>query len=163
VLAAKSNAPKFAYLDCETENILCNAWSVGAPSLYYFSIPKPLADQSAPVPTVRYQPLNRTSTTAETLKELVVDNEIEKVVPYEGIFHPFNGELQKFGLAIPYGYVTWGFSKMPSWLPMIAVSFLSRSFMYVLTSVMNTEHMLTAPRGKRMNPGTPAPAAAGAQ
>jgi hypothetical protein len=112
VLAAKSNAPKFAYLDCETENILCNAWSVGSPSLYYFSIPKPLADQSAPVPTVRYQPLNRTSTTVD-----------------EGIFHPFNGELQKFGLAIPYGYVTWGFSKMPSWLPMIMVSFLSRSFM----------------------------------
>ncbi|KAH4192581.1 hypothetical protein HBI65_046140 [Parastagonospora nodorum] len=145
VLAAKSNAPKFAYLDCEKENILCNSWSVGAPSIYYFSIPKPLADQSAPVPTVRYQPLNRTSTTAQTLKELIVDNEIEKVVPYEGIFHPFNGELQKFNLAIPYGYVTWGFSKMPSWLPMIVVSFLSRSFM-----------------GKRMNPGTSGPAQAAA-
>lgn len=78
---------------------------------------------------MRYQPLNRTSTTAQTLKELIVDNEIEKVAPYEGIFHPFNGELQKFNLAIPYGYVTWGFSKMPSWLPMIVVSFLSRSFM----------------------------------
>jgi hypothetical protein len=93
------------------------------------SIPKPLADQSAPAPTVRYQPLNRTSTTAETFKHFIVGNEIEKVAPYEGIFHPFNGELEKFGLAIPYAYVTWGFSKMPSWLPMIAVSFLSRSFM----------------------------------
>jgi hypothetical protein len=53
-------------------------------------------------------------------------------VPYEGLFHPFNGELQKFGLAIPYAYVTWAFSKMPSWMPMIVVSFLSRSFMSVL-------------------------------
>jgi hypothetical protein len=129
VLAAKSNAPKFAYLDCEKENILCNSWSVGAPSLYYFQIPKPLADQSAPVPTVRYHPLNRTSTTGQTYKALIVDNGIEKVAPYEGVFHPFNGELQKFNLAIPYAYVTWGFSKMPSWLPMIVVSFLSRSFM----------------------------------
>ncbi|KAH7090756.1 hypothetical protein FB567DRAFT_520578 [Paraphoma chrysanthemicola] len=146
VLAAKSNAPKFAYLDCETENILCNMWSVGAPALYYFQIPKPLADQSAPVPTVRYQPLNRTSTTATTIKELIVDNKISEVEPYEGVFHPFNGELQKYGLALPYAYVTWGFSKMPSWLPMILVSFLSRSFM-----------------GKRMNPGNPAPAQGAAQ
>lgn len=129
ILAAKPNAPKFAYLDCETENILCNSWSVGAPSLYYFQIPKPLADQSAPVPTVRYRPLNRTSTTTETFKTLIVDNEIEKVEPYEGIFHPFNGQLQQFNLAIPYGYVTWAFSKMPSWMPMILISFLSRSFM----------------------------------
>jgi hypothetical protein len=126
-MAAKANAPKFAYLDCEKENILCNSWSVGAPSLYYFSIPKPLPDQSAPVPVVRYQPLNRTSTTAETYKKLVLDNEIANVAPYEGLFHPFNGELQKFGLAVPYAYITWGFSKMPSWLPMILVSFLSRS------------------------------------
>jgi len=135
VLAAKANAPKFAYLDCEQENILCNSWSVGCPALYYFQIPKPLADQSAPYPTVRYQPLNRTSTTAQTYKELIVDNKIEEVVPYEGFFHPFSGEIQKYNLAIPYGYITWGFSKMPSWLPMILISFFSRSIM-----------------GKRMNP-----------
>ncbi|KAF2130915.1 hypothetical protein P153DRAFT_313027 [Dothidotthia symphoricarpi CBS 119687] len=138
VLAAAPNAPKFALLDCETENILCNSWSVGAPSLYYFQIPKPLADQSAPVPTVRHMSLNRTSTTAETFKTLIVDNEIEKVEPYEGAFHPFNGLMQQYQLAIPFGYVSWALAKMPSWLPMIAVSFLSRSFM-----------------GKRMNPGAP--------
>jgi hypothetical protein len=74
-------------------------------------------------------PLNRTSTTAETFKALIVDNEIAQVAPYEGIFHPFTGALQKYGLDVPYAYVTAGFSKMPSWLPMIAISFLSRSFM----------------------------------
>ncbi|CBX93548.1 hypothetical protein IAQ61_009238 [Plenodomus lingam] len=129
LIAAAPNPPKFAYLDCETENILCNSWSIGAPSLYYFQIPKPLADQSAPVPTVRYQPLNRTSTTVDTIKKLILDKEIEKVEPYEGIFHPFNGALQQYNLAVPYGYATWGFSKMPSWMPMIIISFLSRSFM----------------------------------
>jgi len=129
VMAAKTNAPKFAYLDCETEPVLCNSWSVGAPSLYYFQVPKPMADQSAPVPTVRYMPLNRTSTTTETFKKLIVDNGIEQVTPYEGPFHPFNGVLQQYNLAVPYGYVTWGFSKMPSWMPMIIISFLSRSFM----------------------------------
>ena len=129
ILAAKPNAPKFAYLDCETENILCNSWSVGAPSIYYFQVPKPLADQSAPVPTVRYQPLNRSSTTTETIKKLIIDNEIEKIEPYEGVFHPFNGALQQYHLALPYAYVTWAFAKMPSWMPMIIISFLSRSFM----------------------------------
>ncbi|KAF1962953.1 hypothetical protein CC80DRAFT_398519 [Byssothecium circinans] len=129
LLAAKPSPPKFAVLDCETEQILCNSWSVVPPSLYYFQIPKPLADQSAPAATVRYQPLNRTSTTVDTLKKLVLDNEIEKVTPYEGYFHPFNGELQQYGLAVPLAYAIWGFNKMPSWLPMILISLVSRSFM----------------------------------
>lgn len=128
-LAAKPNAPKFAVIDCDAEPLLCNSWSVGPPSLYYFQIPKPLADQSAPAATVRYQPLNRTSTTVDTFKKLVLDNDFEKVEPYEGYFHPFNGELQQYGLALPLAYVMWGFSKMPSWLPMILISFMSRTFM----------------------------------
>jgi hypothetical protein len=128
-IAAMPNAPKFAYLDCETEGVLCNSWSVHAPSLYYFQIPKPLPDQSAPIPVARYQTLNRTTTTAETIKKLIIDNDISKVEPYWGHFHPFNGTMQQYNLAVPYGYVTYGFSKMPSWMPMILISFLSRSFM----------------------------------
>ncbi|KAI2484623.1 hypothetical protein Ptr902_03563 [Pyrenophora tritici-repentis] len=145
-IAAMPDAPKFAYLDCETEGVLCNSWSVGAPSLYYFQIPKPLADQSAPVPTARYLPLNRTATTAETIKKLIIDNEIEKVEPYTGHFHPFNGTLQQYNLAVPYGHATFWFAKMPSWMPMIVISFLSRSFM-----------------SKRMSGPTPAEVRAGAR
>jgi len=135
LLAAKPNPPNFATVDCDEEPVLCNSWSIGPPSLYYFNIPKPLADQSAPAPTVRYIPLRRNATTTETLTKLLADKEYEQVEPYEGHFHPFTGTLQQYGLAVPLGYVLWGFSKMPSWLPMIAVSFLSRSFM-----------------GRRMNP-----------
>lgn len=129
LLAAKPNPPKFGIVDCDAQPLLCNSWSIGPPSLYHFQIPKPLADQSAPAATVRYQPLNRTSTTVDTFKKLVLDNDLEKVVPYEGLFHPFNGQLQEYGLALPFAYVMWGFSKMPSWLPMILISFLSRTFM----------------------------------
>lgn len=129
LLAAKPNAPKFAVVDCDKEQILCNSWSVGPPSLYYFQIPKPLADQSAPATTARFLPLNRTSTTTETFKSLFIDNEYEKTAPYEGYWHPFNGPIQEYGLAIPLGWVFWGFAKMPSWLPMILISFISRSFM----------------------------------
>lgn len=129
LLSAKPKAPKFATIDCDEEPILCNSWSVGPPSIYYFNIPKPLADQSAPAPTVRYIPLRRNATTVETLKALIVDKEYEKTAPYEGPWHPFNGVLAQYNLAVPVGYVLWGFNKMPSWLPMILISFLSRSFM----------------------------------
>lgn len=78
--------------------------------------------------------MNRTSTTTETFKNLIVGNEIDKIAPYEGFFHPFNGDIWKYSvgpysLAYIYAYVTWGFSKMPSWLPMILISFFSRSIM----------------------------------
>jgi hypothetical protein len=129
LLSVTPNAPKFAILDCEAQPVLCNSWAVGPPSLYYFQVPKPLADQSAPAPTARYIPLNRTSTTVDTIKTLVLDKGFENTEPYEGLWHPFNGKLQEFGLAVPVGYAVWGFSKMPSWLPMILISFLSRSFM----------------------------------
>ncbi|KAF2866069.1 hypothetical protein BDV95DRAFT_553174 [Massariosphaeria phaeospora] len=128
-LAARSSTPKFAIVDCDAEPILCNSWSIAPPSLYYFQIPKPLADQSAPTPSVRYFPLNRTSTTVETFKTLVVDREFEKKDPYEGFWHPFNGPLQQYGVAYYAGYAIWAFSLMPTWLPMILISFLSRQFM----------------------------------
>lgn len=127
--AAKPSAPKLAVVDCDDQPVLCNAWSVGPPSIYHFSIPKPLADQSAPAATVRYIQLNRTSTTTDTLKKLIVDKEYEQTEPYEGFWHPFNSQLAQLGLAAPLGYVLWGFSKMPSWMPMILVSLFSRSFM----------------------------------
>ena len=127
--AAKPSAPKLAVVDCDDQPVLCNAWSVGPPSIYHFSIPKPLADQSAPAATVRYIQLNRTSTTTDTLKKLIVEKEYEQTEPYEGFWHPFNSQLAQLGLAAPLGYVLWGFSKMPSWMPMILVSLFSRSFM----------------------------------
>jgi hypothetical protein len=127
--SAKPNSPKFAVIDCDDQPVLCNSWNVGPPSIYFFNIPKPLADQSAPAPTARYFPMRRNATSNEALKKLVIDKEYEKTEPYEGHWHPFTGTLQQYGLAVPVGYVLWGFNKMPSWLPMILISFLSRSFM----------------------------------
>jgi hypothetical protein len=127
--SAQPNAPKFAVLNCDDQPVLCNSWSVGPPALYFFNIPKPLADQSAPAPTARYVPLSRNSTTTATVKKLIVDKEYEQREPYEGAWHPFTGALQQYYLAVPVGYILWGFNKMPSWLPMILISFLSRSFM----------------------------------
>ncbi|KAF2090204.1 hypothetical protein K490DRAFT_35539 [Saccharata proteae CBS 121410] len=129
LLSASPNPPHLAVLDCETEPILCNSWAASAPSVVHMLIPAPLADQSKPATTVRFIPLNRTSTTAGDITAIHTEEKYKKVEPYEGIFHPFDGQLAQYGVAIPVAYVFWGFSKMPSWLPMIAISFLSRTVM----------------------------------
>jgi len=129
LLSASPTAPNFAILDCENEPLLCNSWAAGPPSIYYMSIPRPLADQSSPAPTVRYIPLNRTSVTASDIVALSAKKTYQETEPYEGIWHPFNGLLAEYNLSLPIAYISWGLSKMPSWLPMIAISFLSRTFM----------------------------------
>jgi len=129
LLSASPSAPKFAVLDCESEPVLCNAWAVGPPSIYYISIPHALADQSAPAPLAYYIPLNRTSVTSSEIAAISTKQTYKNTEPYEGIWHPFNGLIAQNNLGVPIGYVLWGFSKMPSWLPMILISFLSRSFM----------------------------------
>lgn len=125
----KPKHPNFAVLDCEANGVLCNSWSVGAPSIYYFLVPQPLADQSKPATEAHYIPLNRTSVTANDITELYTKEEYKKTPAYEGYFHPFDGPLQQFGVAVPLGYVIFYMAKMPSWLPMIAISFFSRTFM----------------------------------
>lgn len=129
LLSTSPTAPNFAILDCENEPLLCNSWAAGPPSIYYMSIPRPLADQSSPAPTVRYIPLNRTSVTASDIVALSAKKTYQETEPYEGIWHPFNGLLAEYNLSLPIAYISWGLSKMPSWLPMIAISFLSRTFM----------------------------------
>lgn len=104
-------------------------WSLGPPSLYHIQLPKPLPDQSKPATTVRYIPLNRTSVTAREIAEYHTKEKYKEVEPYEGAFHPFDGWLQTTGINLPLAYFMWGMSKMPTWLPMIVISFLSRSFM----------------------------------
>lgn len=116
-------------LDCEAEPVLCNAWMVNVPSIMYMFMPHPLWDQTVPDAIVRYINVNRTSVSRLDLTSLLVQRQYQATEPYEGFFHPFNGPLAKFGLSIPLGYALWGFSKVPSWLFMVAVSFISRTFM----------------------------------
>ncbi|KAF2749006.1 hypothetical protein M011DRAFT_466133 [Sporormia fimetaria CBS 119925] len=156
LLSVKPNSPNFGFIDCDAEPVFCNSWSIGAPALYFFNIPKPLPDQSAPAPTARYISLRRPANATvadqtERIMKLVVGKEYEQTPPYEGHWHPFTGTLHQYGLAVPVGYILYGFNKMPSWAPMVLISFLSRSFM-----------------NKRMNPqpqqqGRAAPAAPAAR
>ncbi|EOD52460.1 hypothetical protein UCRNP2_725 [Neofusicoccum parvum UCRNP2] len=128
LLAASPKSPHLGQVDCEAEPILCNTWAAGPPSIMHVLIPAPLADQSTPATTVRFINLNRTTTTATDIAKISLEEKYKDTEPYEGYFHPFDGELVKYGVVVPIAYAIWGFSKMPSWLPMIAISMLSRTF-----------------------------------
>jgi hypothetical protein len=147
LLAASSNAPKLASVDCDQDPVLCNMWLATPPSIYHVLLPKPLADQSKPATTVRYFQLNTTTVTAKVIAELHTQEKYKETAPYEGYWQPFDGLLAKTGLNLPLAYVLWGFGKMPSWLPMIVISFFTRTFI-----------------GRRtVRPQPPLPGAAGAQ
>ncbi|THX31990.1 hypothetical protein D6D10_08225 [Aureobasidium pullulans] len=130
LLSAAPSAPQLARLDCEKEPQLCNAWGAGAPSVIYIQLPQPLPDQTTPATTVYFLPLNRTTVSAQDFVSIATEKAFFKErTPYEGFFHPFDGILAKTGLAIPFGWVVYGFSVMPSWALMIGISFFSRTFM----------------------------------
>lgn len=129
LLSASKNPPHLGMLDCEKNSVLCNAWAVGAPTIAHFQLPQPLSDQSMPASTCRFIRLNRTSVTASEIAALHSNKKYQETEPYEGIFHPFDGFLAQNGLAVPVGYVIWGFSLIPSWAFMILVSFISRTVM----------------------------------
>lgn len=73
--------------------------------------------------------VNRTSVTAPDIAAIHLQEKYKETEPYDGVFHPIDGALARFGVQIPVGYVIWGFSKIPSWAFMVGVSFLSRTLM----------------------------------
>ncbi|KAF2404876.1 hypothetical protein EJ06DRAFT_525441 [Trichodelitschia bisporula] len=122
-LATTAYAPSFAVLDCEEQTVLCNAWAAAPPSLYHFTLP---AAGSKGVPT-RYVQFFGNETTADVTA--LIKGGIKEKPTYEGVWQPFDGLLAQYGLSVPVGYAVWAMGKMPSWLPMILISFFSRSFM----------------------------------
>lgn len=129
LISAASNPPHLGLLNCEAEPVLCNAWAVGPPSVLYMQLPQPLADQSKPATTVYNIPLNRTSVTAAEIAALHTETKFSENAPYEGYFHPFDSQLAKLGLDIPFGYGVYYFSLIPSWAMMVGISFFTRTFM----------------------------------
>ena len=129
LMSASSSTPHFAMLDCETEPVLCYAWAVNPPQVVHMLLPQPLPDQSTPATSVRSIKLNVTTVTAPEIAAVHLQEMYKNTAPYEGFWHPFNGPLAQYGLNVPAGYLIWGFSSIPSWMFMIAVSFASRSVM----------------------------------
>lgn len=129
LVSASSTPPNLALLDCDADNVLCQAWAISPPQVVHILVPQPLADQSTPATTCRYIGLNRTTVTAPQIAAIHLQETYKETEPYDGFFHPFDGPMAKLGLNVYMGYAIWGFSKVPSWLFMIVVSFISRNMM----------------------------------
>jgi hypothetical protein len=126
MFAVLPKTPHMAYLNCEDQPILCNSWGARTGSLWVFEM------LPAPAPIDIYlKRLNLTTTTSQTLVDLHSADRNEAFKRLDGYFHPFDGPLAKYGLAVPVGYVFWVFSLVPSWMLMLAISFISRTFMSV--------------------------------
>ncbi|KAJ5054284.1 uncharacterized protein L3040_000562 [Drepanopeziza brunnea f. sp. 'multigermtubi'] len=117
-------APHLGYLNCENQPVLCNAWSAGPPSLFFFEVPP------KPAPVIqRSRRLNTTTTEVKTFTDLLSSQSYKSLPVYEGVFQPFDGFFAQYGLAIPLGYFFWVFAVIPNWMFMIGISFMSRSVM----------------------------------
>jgi hypothetical protein len=121
---ADPTAPHLAYINCDHQPILCNSWAAGPPSLYIMEVtPEP-----APV-AIHIQGFNTSTVTAKDFVKIHATQSWKEKPLYEGVFHPFDGQIAKLGLGVPIGWVLWCFNILPNWLFMILISFASRGFM----------------------------------
>ena len=121
-----NKSPHIAALNCEDQPVLCNAWSAATGSIYIFDVlPEP-----APV-DVYWKRMNMTTTTSKDIIDLWSkgNKDAFELIEGDSWFHPVNGKLATFGVAVPLGYVFWVLNVIPSWAMMLIVSFLSRSMM----------------------------------
>jgi hypothetical protein len=124
LFAVNPAAPHLGYLNCDNQPVLCNSWGAGPPSLWIMHV----ASKPAPV-DIRLMNLNATTTTVKTFTEIHSTQSWQQKTPFSGYFHPFDGQLAQYHLAVPLGYIFWGLAIVPSWLIMILVSFISRNIM----------------------------------
>ncbi|KAL4982373.1 hypothetical protein BDW68DRAFT_170930 [Aspergillus falconensis] len=129
LFAADLTSPNLGYLDCESNQLLCSAWSAGAPSVWYFNVPQAQTTEERPSTPLHIVYVNSTTVTPETIYRIHSEKTYESKPAYEGAFHPTDGWLAQYGLLVPLGYVIYGFGVVPSWLFMIVISMASRTMM----------------------------------
>lgn len=129
LFAKDPTSPNLGYLNCEQERVLCSIWAAGTPTIWHLQLPEAQAGEPRPAAPLHIVYLNTTTVTPETIYKIHSEKTYEKDAPYEGALHPLDGWLAKYGLNVPLGYVMYGFSLIPSWLFMIAISFFSRTIM----------------------------------
>jgi hypothetical protein len=101
------------------------SWAAAAPTIWHFILP---ATAGGPT-TIQIKDLNSTTVTASEIMSMHTTKNWKDLPVYQGQFHPFDSIVAKLGLNIALGYVLWGFSSVPSWMFMVGISFLSRTFM----------------------------------
>jgi hypothetical protein len=88
LFSVNPTAPHLAYLNCDSQPVLCNSWGAGPPSLWIMEV----GAKEAPV-DIHTVPLNTTTTTVKTYTDLHATKSWKAKPVYEGYFHPFDGPL----------------------------------------------------------------------
>ncbi|KIW68296.1 hypothetical protein PV04_04252 [Phialophora macrospora] len=126
---------KLGLIDCDKDEVLCTAWASGVPVVYHFMLPKAAMSSGPPstdAPTkLHVVPLNLTTTDASDIVSIpsATKSRYLDYEEYTGFLHPIDGLLAKFGLLQPLGYFMWALGKMPGWVMMLGISFVSRQIM----------------------------------
>jgi hypothetical protein len=123
---------KLGRVDCEANEILCTAWSVGVPAVWHFLTPDSALSYNAPT-DVRIIRFNSSSVTTEDITSIPshsgANPRYKKYEPYTGMLHPIDSTLARFGLSMPVGYALWLLGAIPSWAMMLVISMVSRQIM----------------------------------
>jgi len=148
-IAITPGAPHLGMINCEDQPVLCNSWSAIPSSIWDFKVLPP----PAPV-DIHVKRMNMSTATVESFTDLLkveVKDQENGWWQHTGTFHPFDGPLAKYGLAVPLGYAIWGLNAFPQWGMMIVLSFFSR---WLMNRKINNER---APRAAPANPAAAAP------
>lgn len=130
MFAVDPNPPSLGVIDCEKDRLLCSIWPASPPSLWHVQLPVAAeVGQPKPATTIHVVRLNATTTTPLDIYKVHSEKAWEKAMLLEGTYHPMDGMLAQYHLNIPLGYIVFGLNQIPSWLMMLAVSFISRSVM----------------------------------
>lgn len=150
IWALDPTAPHLAYINCDSQPVLCNSWAAGPPGLWVFNVaPRPYASD------LHIVSINTTSTTVQTFQDVRTTESWREIPKYEGYFHPFDGQIALLGASKPVGYFFWVFNVVPNWLFMMVISFVSRSFLTNKSGVRPRPAPAAAPAAAapRVNPG----------
>ena len=122
-----------AYLNCDDQPLLCSSWLIGPAHIWAIDVvPNP---EDVNIYKHRF---NVSSIDADYMTALRSDDKEndDRWTKVESYFHPFNGQVAKLHLSMPFAWVLWFFNIFPNWLMMLIVSFVSRSMMYVLSQML---------------------------
>lgn len=129
MFAADKTSPNLGYVNCEDNQVLCGAWSAGAPSVWVFEVPQAQVGEERRPTSLHIVNLNSTTVTSERIFEIYSGKHYQKLQAYEGFLHPTDSFLARTNLNVAMGYAIYGLGMIPNWLFMIGISFLSRTLM----------------------------------
>ena len=135
-LAPDLKAPKLAKIDCDTYGPTCTSWWAAPVTVWHIEVPALAEKEAAKVKGGEQAPtkitatgLNVTTATAQEITELYTLDKWKEGDAVEGYFHPFDGPIARFGLMGPFGQAADALGRIPPWMLMLVISFITRSMM----------------------------------